>query len=118
MDVDDAADARDSREMFQHLPFPFPDGRFPSQLGAVVQLSVLEGREPARLVLHSEDNSWAVGDGINDPNVAGASVATHFSHALRRNSALAELASLPAGHQATRDGPGHPWVITPADWEA
>jgi hypothetical protein len=32
-----------AREMFQHLPFPFSDDRFPDSLGAVVQCTVLSG---------------------------------------------------------------------------
>lgn len=46
----------DPREMFQHRPFPFPDGRFPQDLGAVIQKTVLEGKEPATVVIHTEDN--------------------------------------------------------------
>ena len=57
--------------MFQHLPFPYEGGVFPKRLGAVVQLTVLDGEEPARLVVHDEASGWAVGDGINDPNETG-----------------------------------------------
>src|SRR5437867_12108907 len=88
--------------MFQHLPFPFKDGRFPPQLGAVVQTAVINGKEPARSVIHTDDNSWLVGDGINDPNLPGAAVAFHMHHVLQTDPSLDELAGLPLGHIATR----------------
>lgn len=103
-------------EMFRHLPFPFEGDVFPPSLGAVVQLTVLHGDEPAREVIHAEDGSWLVGDGVNDPNVPGAAVATHMAHAIERNSSIAELAVMPAGHIASREGPGEAWVIAPHDW--
>ena len=106
----------DPREMFRQLPFPFQDGRFPSQLGVVVQRSVMDGKEPARVVIHTDDNSWVVGDGINDPNPPGAATALHMHHLLLSDPTLAELASLPLGHIASRDGPGRPWTITQHTW--
>jgi hypothetical protein len=104
-------------EMFRHLPWPFQGGRFPAGLGAVVQLTVLTGEEPARLVLHDSDGSWAVGDGRNDPNGKGASLATHMAHVLERNSSVAELATMPPGNEATRTEPGSPWAIRPFAYE-
>jgi hypothetical protein len=97
--------------MFQRLPFPFDDGRFPAQLGAVVQLTVLTGEMPALEVIHAPDGSWAVADGVNDPNLAGASRATHIAHVIALNSSIAELAAMPPGHIATRSRPGEPWTI-------
>ncbi len=88
----------DPSEMFQHLPFPFKDGRFPPQLGAVVQTTVVNGKEPARLVIHTNDNSW------------------HIHHVLQADPSLDELAGLPLGHIATRGGPGRPWSITKHEW--
>lgn len=102
--------------MFRHLPFPFPDGRFPSQLGAVVQVTVLEGVEPAREVIHSDDNSWLVGDGVNDPNLPSASVATHIWHVLKLDPTVAELASLPIGYIATRAAKHEPWRVAHHEW--
>ncbi len=106
----------DPREMFRHLPFPFQDGRFPLQLGAVVQTTVADGKEPAREVIHSEDNSWLVGDGINDPNLPDASTVLHLHHVLRADPTLEALATLPLNHIATRAGPGHPWTIAKNKW--
>jgi hypothetical protein len=104
------------REMFRHLPWPFPDGRFPTQLGALVQATVLSGEQPARLVIHSSDNDWLIGDGINDPNGPGGSIATHLGHVLNGNSSLATLADLPPGWEATRTAPGSPWHRTTHAW--
>jgi len=106
-----------SNEMFRELPFPYPGGVFPKQLGAVVQKTVLSGEEPARLVIHTQDNSWLVGDGINDPNEPGACVATHIWHVIEKDRSVAELASLGCGFQVTRDGPGEPWYAEPSSFE-
>ena len=101
--------------MVRFLPWPFPDGEFPRELGAVVQVTVLDGELPALLVIHAPEGDWLVGDGLNDPNDEGASVATHIWHAIERNSSMAELASLPPGRQATRRWPGDPWVVSEAE---
>jgi hypothetical protein len=106
------------REIVRHMPFPFPDGRFPTELGAVIQRTVLDGREPAREVIHDEENNWVVGDGITDPNLPGATLASHMSHVIELNSSVAELASLPVGHVATRQGPGSPWVVARHEYDA
>jgi hypothetical protein len=102
----------DPREMFRVLPFPYKNDEFPAQLGAVIQHTVLDGVEPAREVAHWSDGAWTVGDGVNDPNLPGAAIATHIAHAVARNSSIASLASMPPGHIAQRDGPGDPWRIS------
>lgn len=102
--------------MVRHVPFPFPDGQFPAGLGAAVQRTVLDGTEPAREVIHAVDGSWLVGDGINDPNLPGSTVATHLAHAIERNSSIAELSDLAPGHLATRQQPGDPWSVTAHEW--
>jgi hypothetical protein len=96
--------------MFRDLPWPFPGGAFPAQLGAVVMRTVLSGDLPALQVVHFADNSWAIADGVNDPNEDGACVATHIWHVIARNSSVAELASLPPGMLAYRAAVGEPWV--------
>lgn len=103
-------------EVFRSLPFPFSGGRFPDNLGAVVQCTVLEGREPAREVIHTDENSWIVGDGVNDPNQPGAVVVTCMAYVVRQNSSVTQLASLPLGQTAYRKNPGEPWVIEPHSW--
>lgn len=106
----------DPREMLRHVPFPFQDGRFPPQLAVLVQRTVADGEEPAREVIHSEDNSWLVGDRINDPNLPGAATIIHMHHLLRADPTLEALASLPLGHIAEREGPGRPWAIARHNW--
>jgi hypothetical protein len=102
--------------MFRDFPWPFPGGAFPRELGAVVQRTVIDGSLPALLVLHALDGGWAIGDGINDPNLPGASVATHIWHAIERNTSIAGLANLPPGHEARRASLGEPWVVMERDW--
>jgi len=102
--------------MFRDPPFPFPEGVFPPNLGAVVQRRVLSGELPAREVIHTDDNSWAVCELVHDPNAPGEAVVAHMSHVVERNSSVAELASLPCGYRATRSGPGEPWAITKLEW--
>ena len=102
--------------MVRRLPFPFPGDRFPADLGAVVHRTVLDGSQPARQVVHTDEGDWTVADGINDPNAPGASVATHIRHVIERNSSVAELATLPPGHMASRSDPGQEWVITVHRW--
>jgi hypothetical protein len=101
------------REVARHIPWPFPGDRFPENLGVVVQRTVLSGELPARLVIHDSENDWCVGEGMNDPNVPGASVVAHMTHVLEWNSSVSELASLPPGWAAGRDGPGEPWERFP-----
>jgi hypothetical protein len=105
-----------SREVFRHLAVPFPDGVFPLELGAVVQQTVLDGSMPALEVIHTNENSWLVGDGVNDPNEPGACVVACIWHVIEHNSSVASLASLPVGHVATRSGRGQPWDITVHEW--
>jgi hypothetical protein len=104
----------DAREMVRFVPWPFRGNRFPPELGAVVMRSVLEGRRPALLVWHSEDNDWAVGDGIDDPNAPGACVATHLGHVVALDPSIAELAGMPPGTRADRPSAAAPWTISEA----
>ncbi len=106
----------DRHEMFRDLPFPFDNDQFPPQLGAVVQITVADRKEPAREVIHAEDNSWLVGDGVNDPNLPGAVTVLHIHHVVQADPSLAALASLPTGHIAKRDLPGGLWVISVHKW--
>jgi hypothetical protein len=105
-----------SGPVFHHVAFPFEDGCFPPYLGAVVQRTVLTGEEPARVVIHDEDNDWLVGDGVNDPNVDGASVVACISHIADADPSVAALAALPMGHIAERDEPEVPWTISVHAW--
>jgi hypothetical protein len=77
---------------------------------------VLAGQEPARVVIHDEDNDWLVGDGANDPNLPGASVVACISHVADADPTVAELAALPVGHIAERDEPVRPWTVSLHEW--
>jgi hypothetical protein len=102
----------DARDMVRVVRWPFPDGRFPPELGAVVMRSVLDGRRPALHVWHSPDNDWAIGDGIDDPNEPGACVATHIGHVVALDPSIAELAGMPPGTRADRSSAAAPWIIS------
>src|SRR5262245_11106029 len=95
------------------VPFPFPDERFPPDLGAVVQRTVLDGRRPVRCVAHTRDDGWLVGDDVEDPNVEGACVAVHMRHIVDQDPSVEALATLPVGFQARRVSPSDEWEITP-----
>jgi hypothetical protein len=103
-------------EMDQFVDFPFPDNRFPSRLGAVIQRTVLGGRLPARYVAHTDDNSWLVSDSITDPNEKGASVAAHIRHVVDRDPSIEQLATMPPGFHARRASIEQPWEIEPFVW--
>jgi hypothetical protein len=98
--------------MFRDLPWPYENDAFPAQLGAVIMNTVLDGDLPALQIVHFADNSWAIADGVNDPNEPDACVATHIWHAVEQNSSLAALASLPPGYQANREAVGEAWVVS------
>ncbi|MBM2620981.1 hypothetical protein JIG36_36325 [Actinoplanes sp. LDG1-06] len=114
----DGSYVHEEHEVFRYVPFPFPEGQFPHSLGAVVQRTVLEGVEPARQVFHTADNSWNVGDGVNDPNEPGAVVVTCLRRLVDRDPSMAQLVDLPHGYEAYRAGPDQPWrrePFTPLD---
>jgi len=98
-------------EIHQHLPFPFHGGRFPNDLGAVVQGTVLSGDVPARKVVHTPDGSWLIGDGVSDLLLPGATVVSHISHAVQWDNSIAALATMGPGHIAERSDPGKPWQV-------
>ncbi|HEX6129190.1 MAG TPA: hypothetical protein VF071_09235 [Candidatus Limnocylindria bacterium] len=98
--------------MARRVPWPFPEGRFPEDLGAVVQRTVLDGELPALVVVHAADGDWMVGDGLNDPNEPRAAVATHLRHVVDRDPSVGPLATLPPGKRADREASAHPWVVT------
>lgn len=105
-----------SHEVFRHLPFPFEDARFPASLGAVVQRTVLDGAEPARTVIHTDEGSWLVGDGVNDPNLPGAVAVVGMVHVVDQDPTLDELATLPPGHIAERDSLEDVWHVRSHEW--
>lgn len=98
-------------EVFDNLPFPYPNDRFPSNLAAVAQRTVLTGALPAREVVHDPEGGWLVGDGVTDPNEPGACLYGHMSHVVELNPSVAELATMPPGYLAKRSGVGQPWIV-------
>ena len=93
----------------QRLPFPFPGDRFPHNLGAAVQRTVADRIKPARMVAHTEDGSWLVADGVNDPNVEGACIIAALVHLVVDDPTIGELTTLEPGTHAWRDGRGDAW---------
>jgi hypothetical protein len=91
------------------IGWPYPDGRFPEALGVVAQRTVLEGREPARAVVHDADGYWLAGDQVNDPNEPGASVLVCMLHLVDSDPSLAGLATMPPGTVAWRSDRGDAW---------
>ncbi|WP_250008148.1 hypothetical protein [Actinoplanes sp. M2I2] len=104
-----------AHEVFQHVPFPFPDSSFPPQLGAMVQRTVADGELPALAVVHTADNSWIVLDGVNDPNLDGACVIDAMVHLVDDDPSLAVVARLEVGHRADRQRPGDLWQSLPVE---
>ncbi|MEU4297203.1 hypothetical protein [Kitasatospora aureofaciens] len=106
-----------SHPVVRHAPVPFPDGRFPPDLGAVVQRTVAEGRMPALVVIHDGEGDWLIGDGVNDPNLPGSSDVYCIACTTENDPSLSELAGLPPGFAAFRDGPGLPWTVEPFSYD-
>jgi len=87
------------------IPYPFADDRFPDDLAAAAMKSVLEGRRPCLQVVHFATGHWGIADGLDTPGNRNL-VATHMRHVLDMDHSIAELATLPPGHQADRDDVG------------
>jgi hypothetical protein len=84
---------------------------FPAGLGGVVQVTVMDRVEPARVVIHDEDADWLVGDDVNDPNVDGACKIYCLNCVVAVDPTLGELATLPAGYMASREDQDAPWHV-------
>jgi hypothetical protein len=106
-----------AHEVFRHVPFPFPEGKFPAQLGATVQRTVADGELPALTVIHTADNSWIFLDGANDPNLDGACVVDAIAHLVEDDPSLAVTARLDVGHRADRERVGEAWEAFPYEME-
>src|SRR6266550_5100333 len=85
--------------------------KFPDDPHARVFLSetVHKATESVTYVSHdAEDGAWQfLGDSMSD---GGGSVISCFHHPIDRDPSLAELADLPLGSYAERDGVGEPWT--------
>ncbi len=89
------------------------DARFPDGLGAVVQWTVAREELPALIVIHDSDGDWLIGDGVNDPNEAGACGIVHIRQVANVDPTVEQTATLPPGHYAHRPAGDQPWTISP-----
>jgi hypothetical protein len=71
--------------------------------------TINNGTEPVTFVSHdADDGAWQfLGDRMMD---GGGPVISCFHHPIDRDPSLAELADLPLGWYAERDGVGQPWI--------
>jgi hypothetical protein len=100
-----------NHEVFRERPFPFPGDRFPDNLGTVVQLTVSDGVEPVREVIHTSDKSWLVGDRVNDPSEPQAVQVACTAHLADLDASVDQVASLPLGMVAFREDAQSPWKV-------
>ncbi|MFI7536297.1 hypothetical protein [Streptosporangium sp. NPDC049376] len=98
-------------EIIRRMTFPFSDGRFPSELGAVAQRTVISGELPALIVIHDDDGDWLIGDDVTDASDPEASVISHARHLVESDPSIEETVGLPYGYAARRSSPSAPWVI-------
>jgi hypothetical protein len=83
-------------------PWPF-EGGFPRHLGVRVMRSILDAEAPVLQVVHAREDWWGFADGVDSPN-GDASSTVHVHHVLELDQSLEELATLPPGSQADREG--------------
>jgi hypothetical protein len=102
---------RHGATVYPERPFPFPDNRFPDDLGVISHLTVATGKKRAALVQHSAENHWLFADDREDPNIGDDLQLVQIDHVLSNNPDVAELASLPLGWTAWRSSAGDPWVL-------
>jgi hypothetical protein len=95
------------------VEFPFVGGAFPSDLGGFISVTVLERTAPVLYVAHNHDNSWVLTDAQGDPNDEGALAVACVWDAMKHDSSLFAIASLPVGWEAVRDKPGEEWRSRP-----
>jgi hypothetical protein len=80
---------------------------------AIIQRTVIEGQTPALVVIHDDEGDWLVADGVNDPNVPGASGLFHIAHLLQLDPSISAISDLPVGFAARRSSPDAPWIYEP-----
>ncbi len=80
----------------------------------ITSWTVLDHRQPARLVVHYSDGTWLITCG--DAETADELTTVHVQHLLDDPvQLLAQLRNLPPGREAWRDDPSHGWVYSVAD---
>jgi hypothetical protein len=93
--------------------WPFDDSRT-AQVFTV--RAVMERVSPILLVAHDEeDGAWQFLSGLPMTIDQARMVAFHEIYAV--DPSLSEIADLPVGWEATREGPGAPWTRKPAATE-
>ncbi|MFI6458524.1 hypothetical protein ACIBF6_44135 [Streptosporangium amethystogenes] len=97
--------------LVRNMPFPFPGGKFPPELGVVVQRTVSSGELPALVVIHDDENDWLIGDGVTNASDPAALALSHVQHVVDRDPTVADIATMPCGYAARRPSRSAPWVI-------
>lgn len=89
-------------------PGPWPLDQ-PRNCAAITMRQVLDGSEPILLVSHdADDHGWQF-IGTTDACVADGRVVC-LEEMVRLDPTVLDVADLPAGWQALREGVGMPWV--------
>lgn len=103
-------------EVDRSVPWPFPDGVFPENLGVIVHRSLLSGQAEPYFVSHDADGSWQVLD-EDSPAEADAAAVSCMRCLVQAYPYLAELADLPVGWEAVRDASAQVWrrAASPAE---
>jgi len=79
---------------------------------AFTTTGVAEKQATIVFVFHDRDASWQFMDA--EPWVQGDIVVSHLGHLIDQDPTLDELADLPIGWEASRDGSDKPWVRRPS----
>jgi hypothetical protein len=87
----------------QH-PWRFHEGK---NRAVFTTKNVLDGTHPILLVSHDEEGEWQFLCGTTNSVADGRLVC--LGNVIQQHPAVVELADLPIGWQADRDGPGMPW---------
>ena len=94
---------------FSDAEWPFAD---PINVAALTTVRVLEDELPVLLVAHdSDDGMWQVLCGTTNDPKHGRIVC--LGCLFERDPSIGELADLPLGWSARREGPGRPWHREP-----
>jgi hypothetical protein len=101
--------SEEHRHDFGATGWPFTE---PESTTALTTVHVIEYSKPILLVTHdADDEMWQILCGTTDNPKDGRIVC--LACMLMRDKTLAELADLPLGWIAFRDGPTQPWVREP-----
>ena len=96
----------------RHQEWPFRD---PPNVATISLRDIMEGRRPILLVGHdADDGMWQFLDDRDNPDPNDA-VVLSLDCVLGLDPTIAELADLPLGWRAWRDGVNQPWQREPAE---